>query len=345
MPGNRILNGLERICREKCGPLEHMSIPDPVNISDGWENEVYSFTVECGETSKRQRYDLILRIYPGDGASHKATREFSGMARLHRLGFPVPEVFMLELDESYFGKPFIIMEKINGRKMGTVVAESSGEKQQELMTLFCKILVDLHALDWRQFATELRSDKTEVSHTSVDRALKEIQRYIEYFQIDEFSPTLDWLRERNRDITSEYPSVIHFDYHPNNILLQKDGRAFVVDWTNIDVADFRLDLAWTILLTSTYGNPEVRQTILDEYERISGRKLEQIEYFEVMACLRRLLIITISLKAGADKLGMRQEAVTGMKQNADHIESVYAFMCGKTGINIPKTEMLISGIS
>ena len=109
----------------------------------------------------------------------------------------------------------------------------------------------------------------------------------------------------------------------------------------IGVADPRMDLAWTLLLMSTYGNPEARGIILDEYERIADHKVNQIEYFEVIASLRRLFSILVSLSAGADKLGMRPEAVAMMKQQAKHVENVYSILRDRTGIDVPEVEAII----
>ncbi len=128
-------------------------------------------------------------------------------------------------------------------------------------------------------------------------------------------------------------------------MLRDDGKAFVIDWTSIDVGDFRMDLAWTILLISTHGSPEARRIILDEYERIVGYKVEQIEYFDVIACYRRLFGILVSLTTGADKLGMRPEALMSMKQSVDHIRNVYALMYDRTAIAVPEVETLISTLS
>ena len=332
---------------------ENVAITDLAEITAGWENEVYSFTVESGKAAERKREELVLRIYQGDGSSEKAAKEFSGMRKLHEVGFPVPEVLILELDSSYFGKPFVIMEKVNGRSMERVIDESYGEKKQKLITMFCKMFVDLHALDWRPFAPDPPPCDMEDPHALARHGFYSAvsfpsiaQETIERFQMDGFTPVLDWLRERSMDVFScERLSVIHFDYHPNNILLRDDGKAFVIDWTNIGVGDFRMDLAWTIMLVSTYGNPEARRIVLDEYERIVGYKVEQIEYFDVMACCRRLFEISVSLTAGADKLGARPEAVISMKQDVAHIRRVYALMYDRTAVAVPEVETLISTLS
>jgi aminoglycoside phosphotransferase (APT) family kinase protein len=322
-----------------------IEISNFTKISDGWENEVYSFILGYEGTAGRKFSSLILRIYPGDNAHQKAAREFNGMKRLYELGFPVPEVLVLELDDSLFGKPFVIMEKIDGRLMGSIIAESTDEKKQELIALFCSIFADLHALDWRPFAPDPSVYETGDPYTFINHWLLYAQRYGERFQRSEFNPVLDWLKERSLYVPCERLSVVHMDYHPYNVLMRDDGRVSIIDWTNIDVADFRLDLAWTILLTSTYGNPEARGIILDEYEQIVGYKIQQIEYFEVAASLRRLLSISVSLSNGADKLGMRPEAVASMKQSVNHIGDVYSVLHDRTGINIPEIETLISTLS
>lgn len=324
---------------------ESTQISSLTQITDGWENEVYSFTIEYEEATERKREYLILRIYPGNDAPQKSEREFNAMKQLHEIGFPVPEVLLLELDNSPFGKPFVIMEKINGRLMGPALSESPDEKKQELLTLFCKMFVDLHSLDWRPFAPEPSIYETGDAYIFINRWLSQAQRYMDDFQAKEYAPVLDWLKERSLDVPYERFSVTHGDYHPNNVLLRNDGAAFVIDWGSVEVGDFRSDLAWTILLTSTYGNPEARDIILGEYERIAGCKIEQIEYFEVMAILRRLFSVSVSLNEGANKLGMRPGAEAMMKRNIGHIKNVYELLIDRTGITIPKIEILLETLS
>ena len=72
------------------------------SVSAGWESDVYSFDVEHGPPEARQREELILRVYPGDDAHAKSAREFRGMRQLHRAGYPVPRVLLLERENSPF---------------------------------------------------------------------------------------------------------------------------------------------------------------------------------------------------------------------------------------------------
>jgi aminoglycoside phosphotransferase (APT) family kinase protein len=340
---DEIQSGLLSLYERELGPREHVRIIDLTRISDGWETDVYAFVVKHGKLGEQEREPLILRLYPGDAAADKSAREFGVMLKLYQAGYPVPQVLRLEREDTVFGKPFVIMERIQGRPMGTVVDESPTEKKLELLALFCRMFVDLHALDWHPFAPASPPDGMTGLSDVVGSELSQWQDYLRRVQRSEFSPIFDWLREQLPGVPFGQPSVVHGDYHPWNILLQEDGTAYVIDWTNAAVSDYRVDLAWTLLLMSTYGSAEPRELVLGEYGRIAGLKIEQIEFFDVMACLRRLATIMISLGSGADRLGMRPGAEAMMK-DAGHIESVYALLRERTRISIPAIDELLSSL-
>lgn len=334
---NRLLSLYERDFPSK----EHVRIIDLARISDGWENDVYSFAVESGKANDREREDLILRIYPGDDAPQKSACEFNAMKQLYEIGYPVPQVLLLKTDGALFGKPFVIMERIIGRSLGAIADESPMQKKLELLTLLCQMFVDLHTLDWRPFASDPSLYETQRMSESAARALSEWQGYVHTFQMSALDPVFDWVKKQLPDVRFGRPAVTHMDYHPHNILMREDSAAFVIDWGGVSVSDFRIDLAWTLLLMSSYGTPEARDMVLGGYERAAGRRVDQIEYFEVITCLRRLFDILTSLSVGADKMGMRPGAEAMMK-NVSHIESVYVLLRERTGIAIAEVEQQLS---
>lgn len=324
---------LHQVYQEKV-PSKTIQITNVEQITSGWETEIFSFTVtEAAEPSH-----LILRIYPGNDGPQKAVREFHAMDQLHRVGFPVPRVFFNQADTTT-GKPFIIMEKISGQLMWSLIDKAPPQKEKELIQLFCKLFYDLHNIDWKLF-TRL-SQYSLNPYAFITRYLKKGEKYIAAFKKYEFTPVLKWLTNRHSTVPCRRLSVTHQDYHPNNIIM-RSGAPFVIDWSSVDVADFRVDVAWTLLLVSTFGKAEFRNTILSEYERTAGSPLEHIEYFDVLACFKRLLSISVSLSEGADKLGMRPGAEAMMKESAAHIKKVYALLCERTGITIKEVEELLS---
>jgi aminoglycoside phosphotransferase (APT) family kinase protein len=305
-----------------------------VNLSEipsGWETDIYHVTItEDGNPRER-----ILRVYHGDNGSQKSEKEFNAMKTLYDVGFPVPRVYLLESDTTKLGNAFVIMEKINGELMSHIMKKS---EKAEVITQFCTLFCDLHKIDWQKFADP---SLYPGSYAFITNYLLNAEKYITTFNINEFTPVLDWLKKRRSAVPCTRLSVTHGDYHADNIIVQDDKKAVVIDWSNVSVADFRLDVAWTLLLMGTYGKAQFRTIILAEYERIAGAKIEQIEYFDVLASLRRLFSILVSLKKGANALGMRPGAESMMK-NAGHINRVYSLLYERTGITIPEVEDFLS---
>jgi aminoglycoside phosphotransferase (APT) family kinase protein len=343
---NEIRSELVRIYRTKVDPqlasAENVQIYDLARISDGWETDVYRFTIEYSEANEQQREDRILRIYPGNDAAQKSAHEFNVMKQLYAAGYPVPQVLRLETDGALFGKPFVIMERIRGRSMGAIVDATPREARREPLARFCRMFVDLHALNWRPFAPDVALHETQDPSAVFAQQLSGWQGQVHALRMHAFDPVIDWLSVRLPDIAFGPPSLLHMDYHHYNVLVrEEDSAAFVIDWGGAMVADYRIDLAWTLLLMGGHGWAGARALILDEYERAAGRSVEQIEYFDVVACVRRLVGILAALNVGAAELGMRPGAEAMMK-NAAHIEYMYALLRERTGIAIVQVERLLS---
>lgn len=343
--------------RERYQTRKHIKVLDLVKITDGWETDVYSFRLEYESTGKPHSNDLIFRMYPSDDAKEKSTKEFKVMAKLYEVGFPVPRVYHLEKDTSAFNKPFVIMEKINGQSMGEIIRASSEKTRADMISLFCKMLVDLHRLDIKPFASDdslhtcimhsIIPDplyyNTKTPYDYMTKLLENFRRtmFNHRIQNGEFYQIIDWLEDRTQVVLNKRLSATHLDYHLFNVLIRDDGTPFVIDWTNFAIADYRLDLASTILLTSTYGNPKMRNYILETYENIAGSKAENIEYFEVVVAVRRLASIYLSLSEGAEKLGMRPETVDIMKKQTKHIKAVGKILRDRTGIAVREFDELL----
>ena len=65
----------------------------------------------------------------------------------------------------------------------------------------------------------------------------------------------------------------------------------------------------------------------------------------MVACLRRLIDISVSLSQGATHMGMKPEATVLMKQQAGPIHSVYVVLQQRTGLALPAIEQLLSTLS
>ncbi len=313
-------------------------------IGEGWENDVFSFRLERIEGEARLADDLVLRIYAGDGAGEKANREFETMKRLGELGFPVPRVLLLESGSSVFGRPFVVMEKVEGRLMGELFFESSWRGKRELLGTFSKMFADLHRLKWEVFVEDPKAYTKRDPRVFVLDKISEIQERFRSLGKVEFDPVFDWLRSHTSAVRFGEPSLIHWDYHPWNVIVRSDGKPFVIDWTQAEVLDFRFDLGWTLVLIATHAHPRLAASVLRRYERVARKRAEQMEYFEVAACLKRLFAVSVSVTHGPERIGMRSGAEEVLRQHAVPLRRVYAMLRKITGIAIPEVEKLLLGL-
>jgi len=328
---------LERALPDK----EGIRVRDLAKLTSGWESEMFAFDLEYGLPGKRQRWELILRLYPGDDAHAKSAHEFHALHNLQRTGYPAPGVLLLERQNSPFGAPFIIEQRIAGREMWQLLLDSSERDQQSLIAQFCELFVRLHRLDWRVFVDDERCCEALDPFLFVDRWIVLAHQALERYPSQGFRAALAWLERRRIELPCPAPSPVHLDFHPGNVLLRADGSAVVIDWTAFDVSDARFDLAWTLILAHAYLGEGWRQRLLNEYERLWGSKVEQIEVFEVFACLRRLFDAAVSLSQGAEKQGMRPGAVEQMRQQMGAYQRVYDLLHDRSGLRIAEIERLL----
>jgi aminoglycoside phosphotransferase (APT) family kinase protein len=320
---------LEQYLKAKFRDKTDLSLTRLGKLADGWESDNYLLTVEYGD-SQRTHEDWVWRIYSGQGSQAKAKWEFNSLEKLFSAGYPVPRVFLVEADHSPVDRPFIIMEYIQGEVMWDLLGKVSVDGQTKLLDQFCRLLVDLHDLDWKQFDDSLPGDDP---FFFINRWLDETPRILQKFPEIAGSPFLEWVAARRALLACARPSPAHQDFHPGNILVSPEGDATVIDWTNFAVTDSRFDLAWTLMLAHAYGWPELRDQILQGYQHHAGKPVEQIETFEAIACARRLLDLSVSLKQGAQRMGMNAQAVEGMRANMEAHRRVHRLFIERTGLH------------
>ena len=312
------------------------------DITSGWESQLYAFDLLSGSCWRRQRQALVLRLYQGEGAGEKASHEFRCMQQLAQAGYPVPQVFALEPRPELLGKPFVIMQRITGPTMWQLLEKAPPAQMQALIRQFCQLFVDLHRLDWQVFAGEQLRRDVQDPYYFVDSWLAYARRALAQLPDSGFWRVVEWLAARRSQLPCRQPAVLHWDFHPNNILIQPDGRAFVIDWPGCQVSDARFDLAWTLLLANSYVGPDLRNAILEEYQRLAGAALEGMEIFEVFASLRRLNDVLVSLSQGAEKMGMRAETADLIRQQLGPVRRVYEILVERTGIQIEEVSRLLT---
>ncbi len=310
------------------------------DLTNGWEADIYAFTLEFTEGDSRKEEERVARLYHGGGVHNKAMNEFQVMKTLNGAGYPVPEVYHLETEGSALGGPFIIMEWIKGMNLSPALRTPKYDADA-LFSEFIRIWVQLHGLDGRSLIPDFPEGDTDVY---LDMMLERGTARIEETGVSWLQPVVEWLRENKAEVTPEGLSILHQDYHTENVMVREDGSLVVLDWTGTMPGDFRSDLAWSMLLMSTYDDPNFRERILHAYEKEIGREITDIEFFDVLAVARRLLDVASTFAVGAEQMGMKAGAIESMRNSKDHYQKTYGLLVERTGIRLPEFEELLDSL-
>jgi len=315
--------------------------PDAV-VSDvrflvsGFESEIHAFDLQRSSSPAEQ---YVLRLFTGEGATEKLTREARGLTLLQKAGYPVPALLLQESDPQILGKPFEIIERLKGRSLWPVLASAEARQQGQLLSRFASLLACLHRLDWRLFTQD---PETYDEHPArlLEEAISHYRSLYTKYNLRGFLKIVNWLDAHKHEISVQ-PAVLHQDFHANNVFLCSDDQVAVIDWTQFAVSDYRIDLCWTLLIMGDFGNPDWGNQILRAYASHSLRPVEDLDYFHVIVGMKLLASTVISFAFGPAELGLRPEAVKLTNEQLLIYRQISRRIRTITGLTIPEWEDVI----
>jgi aminoglycoside phosphotransferase (APT) family kinase protein len=223
--------------------------------------------------------------------------------------------------------------------------EAPYAEQQQLKSLFMKYFAKLHQLDWQAIVPNPSQYEFNSQYEYIEKPLHSMRQVIIQNKLAEFMEVAEWLEERIATVPNEQLSLVHYDYHLGNIVLSEEKKPFVIDWTVSRVTDYRIDLGWTLLLESTYEAYENRDILLNYYQAFRTSRVSNIEFFEVVAALRRLVVMAISFSGKDDVVATRPEVAEIMKGYTNHVNGVLRILKDRSGITLHEFEAMISKAS
>ncbi|MBN2334565.1 phosphotransferase [Candidatus Bathyarchaeota archaeon] len=314
-----------------------LAITEMGEINMGWETELHTLKVRSTRQGETVDKDMVLRVFSGGSAQRKSRKEYMVMRRLREEGYPVPEVYDHDTGKA-IGKSFILMERVIGDTLDQRYMEDAAAPE-EGVRLLMQLFVELHRLDASPFRDIPGMGGAD---DSVDSSLRWYRELAE----DEAKwilPVVEWLEGRSPGVDPAAPSVLHMDYHGMNVMLWGDGTPTVIDWSAAKIGDYREDLAWSLLLYTTFGGDAYRPMILNQYQRISGRETKDIRFFEVLAALRRVTDLALTVK-GSGGAGLKPGAAELMRTHIEHYRRVHDFLEARTGLRLAEFDSLIESM-
>ncbi|MCC6458218.1 MAG: phosphotransferase [Caldilineaceae bacterium] len=305
-------------------------------LSNGWESDVYAFEAPAWRAG-----EYVLRLYFGADAGPKALGEYRALTLLVSGGYPVPQVELVEPVPDALGRAFLVMQRIEGVSLGQLWRDPDPAVRERAMARFCELLAALHRLEWSHLPG---ADKVQSLEIADQFALW--KSYIGGYAIESLEPALKWLESASAQVTPQPLGLVHWDFHHENILVDPSDQAWVIDWTQLQATDVRFDLAWTLVLLASERDPETAAAVRAGYLALRGWDeaaiQEELNFFLAAACAKRLVSVLVSMRYGADSLGMRPGAEAIMSSRLARIALVYKQWLSLTATPLAELEELLA---
>jgi aminoglycoside phosphotransferase (APT) family kinase protein len=288
-------------------PIEHRF------VSGGTQNEIYEI--------RRGGLHCALRIPPPSAPPTRDAgilREWRIIAALDGTDVPHTEAVAACEDATVLGRAFYLMGYVDGwSPMNTDGWPAPFDTDLEARRGLAFQLVDgialLSKVDWQARGLEGLGHPEGFHDRQVDRWTAFLER-IAARPLPGFDEASAWLRShRPLDFV---PGVMHGDYQFANVMYEHGAPATlaaVVDWEMGTVGDPKLDLAWVV-----HGWPEEpvtdgedvsyvdmtgmppRSALLNRYAEVSGRQVEDIDYYCVLAKWKLAVVLEQGFQRAGD---------------------------------------------
>jgi len=302
-------------------------------ISGGSQNEIY-------EIRRGEAFHAALRIPPPTAPQSRddgILREWRIIEAIDGTDVPHTPAIAVSSDPSVLGRTFYLMGFVDGwSPMGVdewpPPFDTDLDARQGLAYQLAEGIALLSKVDWQ--AKGLQDlGRPEGFH---DRQVERWTAFLERIKGREL-PGLDvasaWLREHRP--LDYMPGIMHGDYQFANVMY-RDGAparlAAIVDWEMGTVGDPKLDLAWMVqawpedtnapeAATSSYvdmvGMPP-RSKILEHYAEVSGRQVDDIDYYVILAKWKLAIVLEQGYQRAAsdEKLLAFGPVVLGLMEGA-----------------------------
>ncbi|HSP99569.1 MAG TPA: phosphotransferase family protein [Candidatus Dormibacteraeota bacterium] len=306
-------------------------------ISGGASNEI--FEIVRGDAR------LVLRRPPRTvpkGRNESMLREYRVLAALRDSGVPHSRVLAACDDPSLLGACFYLMEHVDGWScMNLSGWPAPFDTDLGARAGLANELIDAIALlsnvDWKARGLEGFGKPEGFHERQVDRWLAHLAGFT-FRELPGLDDAAAWLRGYTP--RSYVPGIIHGDYQFANVMYRHGAparMAAIVDWEMSTIGDPLLDLAWVVMAwpnpdeeraTSGYvdytGMPS-REELLERYARVSGRPVDEIDYYVILARFKMAVVLEGGyaryVQGGADnpKMQMFGDVVLDMARKAGEL--------------------------
>jgi aminoglycoside phosphotransferase (APT) family kinase protein len=292
-----------KLLKNRIKDCAELRISNLRKATEGFSYQTILFSAVWKSGEKQLSKDLVIRIEPEDNSAVgpcDIRSQFKLLRKLQDSEIPVPKVLWLEPKASYLGRPFFVMEKVEGEVPTPWTVEQMTETiRKKISEEFVRILTRVHSVNWKK-----RSLDFLVSDVKADPARRETERWYRIARETQMKrePILTeaylWLKQNSPEFNEL--SLCHGDFRLGNFIWERDKIAAMLDWEIASLSDPMSDLGWLCLKCwRSKSRPELmtgllkRSELYSLYEKYSGNKVEvdRVFFWEILGNLHMATIL------------------------------------------------------
>jgi aminoglycoside phosphotransferase (APT) family kinase protein len=286
----------------------------PTRMIGGYDATILSFSLQGAPAPFSG--PLVLRLFQPAVDKQRALREAAVQNALADLGYPAPRVFAAEARIEPLGGPFLIMQRMAGRPLGSefegLSIKGFGQAvdmvrqipriRREMIRLWDEAQTRLHALPVPDFVDRVAMAGISGESFTFDAYFADQRASVEEFGLNGLRPVVDWLDEHRPP--PQNPVISHGDFQPFNVLAEDGHLTGVIDWVKTTIADpaFDYGAAMAILATVPLHVPAVMsrgmRAFMNNLARTHSSRCrslpdcdDALRYYQVFNCLVQLVTV------------------------------------------------------
>jgi len=302
----------------------------------GMSSETLLFDMSWKENGVQRSGSFVGRLPPASDA-YPIFREYDfelqvNVMRLvgERSNVKVPKVLWDEPSPEPLGMPFFIMERAKGEPLPDLppylfdgwLLEATPENQVKLQNNAVAMIAGIHSVKTKPEEVAFLMPKN-AGASNMRRIFADWQDYYNWaregLEVPLISELKAWL-EANWPTTESESVICWGDARPGNILWDNFEPQAVLDWEMATFGPRELDVAWLVFfhkyfqaIALTLGFPEApmpdfmrREDVVAEYEKLSGTKLQNLNWYLGFSLLR-MAMFDVRINKRAIRFGERAE--------------------------------------
>ncbi|MBX3036461.1 MAG: phosphotransferase [Anaerolineales bacterium] len=250
-----------------------------ISVADGsFSNYTNIVTAKLKDGSL---YKIVIRRYKVFGnydRGEKAIREYKTFKLLNQYQIPAPEALYLDENGEVLEIPGMVSKFVNG----SLIMDTAPADPFDWASKLAKTLAKIHSIpcgeEEEKFLLEGNSQATWFLNKGEPPSY--MQDYAGGAEL--------WhlMKKLYPQIESVYPTLMHIDYWSGNILWHENEISAVIDWEEAAYGDPAYDVAYARLNMTLMSLPEAADEFLRVYESETGRRLKNLGFWELAACVR-----------------------------------------------------------